>query len=453
MRLRLCAAMMAVIGVVVGPAQYSLAQGGAPAPAPAPIGPQLNPPDYVFNSNIPSDIVTIRVGANGTQVFVNNLAWNTFLAVNWPAPQPLAERGVPDRQNVTGGFQYSTDFGKRTMPTGPVVWETYKDTNDIFQNPPVKPAAFDAAPIIPKACAALAKIDPAAALHVLRDTTQAFSGKPLIDQNGQKVWYEVKVNRAYYDYVVNNGFYDSRKQIGKTINFPSASNVTSQAPVVKVKAAWKIMGNGDVPAQFYTSKALLFDPKADTCSDQPVGLVGLHVVQKTQQFQQWAWATFEHVANAPDKAVTEGHYNFYNPACSATQCPLNTYPSPTGPTQVVRLVPVDSTATGSNATFQAALKSLRDDNVWQNYMLVDSQWGPLTPELPLGKPQQPLFLANATMETYLQAPEPARAPHGCINCHGEFAQTDGRTDDLDFQISKAFPHTKKTEELLKSFMH
>jgi hypothetical protein len=31
-------------------------------------------------------------------------------------------------------------------------------------------------------------------------------GNRLVDQNGQDVWYDVKLNRTYYDYVVNNGF-------------------------------------------------------------------------------------------------------------------------------------------------------------------------------------------------------------------------------------------------------
>jgi hypothetical protein len=455
MRLNSPAAAIAALCIAVGilyPATRSLADGDLPPP---PTVAQLTPPYYVFNSNIPSDIVTIGLGANGTQPFVDNLAWNTFLAVSWPAPQPLTERGVPNRQNVTGGLKYGAELRKVVMPTGPVVWETFKDTNDIFMPTAAKPAAFDAPPAIPAACAAAALKDPTAALHILRDTTQAFTGHPLIDQNGQMVWYEVKLNRAYYDYVVNNGFYDSRKQKGKTIDFPISSNNTLQAPVVKVKAAWMIMTTDQAKSgQFYTVPALLFDQPANTCVDQKVGLVGLHVVQKTEQFQQWAWATFEHVNNAPDTPVTEGHFNFYNPACTPAQCPQNTYPSksgPNGPTQVVREVPVDNSAVNANKTFQAALKTLRSDNVWQYYMLVDSQWGPLNAQLPLGKPAQPNFLANTTMETYLQSPQEANPPHGCINCHAKAGK--GKAD-MDFQLSKAYPHDKQTQILLReAFMH
>lgn len=457
MRLKLFAAAAATASLFLG--SPTMAGDSAPLPPPPTVA-QLTPPSYVFNSNIPSDIVTIGLGANALQPFVDNLAWNTFLAISWPAPQPIAERGVPDRQNVTGGLKYGAELRKVVMPTGPVVWETFKDTNDIFLPSAAKPAPFDAPPIVPAACTALAKTDPSAALHILRDTKQAFTGKPLIDQNGKKVWYEVKVNRAYYDYVVSNGFYNSTKQ--KNISFPVSSNTTLQLPVVKVKAAWKVMSPQEladkkIKDQFYTVDALLFDHVANTCAEQTVGLVGLHVVQKTKQFQQWAWATFEHVNNAPDTAgPVEGmRYNFYNPACSAEQCPPNTYPGkagPNAPTQVVREVPLTLPAVAANTTFQAALKTLRDDNVWQYYMLVDSQWGPLDPpNLPVGTPVQPKYLANTTMETYLQTPTVDEdAPHGCINCHGDVA----KNKDLDFQLFKASPESSNTRQLLlRAFMH
>ena len=107
------------------------------------------------------------------------------------------------------------------------------------------------------------------------------------------------------------------------------------------------------------------------------------------------------------------------------------------PTQVVRVVPVDSAAAGTNSLYQAALHGLRPDNVWQYYELVDAQWGATA--TPLGVPNQPKYLANTTLETYLQEtsdPEKDKF-HGCINCHGAFA---GSTD-LDFQLTNAYPRS------------
>jgi hypothetical protein len=366
--------------------------------------------------------------------------------------KPNQSEGVPDRENVVGGFVTSGEGGKKSMPVGPTVWETYKDTADIYLNPPVKPTSFDTPESIPQPCQTPAAANPVAARRtlvqttkvsdVLQDFRQAFTMFPLIDQNQQKVWYEVKVNRIYYDYVVNNGFYNSNNQKGKTILFPSSSNTTRQEAAIKVKAAWKVMGAAgsrqpDDPTRFYTTQALILDPDTNVCTQALVGLVGLHIVVKTQQLPQWNWATFEHVDNAPDQSGPEPGkpYNFFSSQCAG--CPLNTPPSkehPNMPTQVVRLIPVSSVA--PNTIFQTALKTLRPDNVWQYYELVDSQWAGTRENL--GVPSQPKYLANTTQETYLQgAVNNPKAPHGCINCHGTFAAE----KDLDFQLYKAYPHS------------
>lgn len=415
----------------------------------------LNPPEYVFKPDIPHDMVTINTGAIGFQPYVDDMAWDTFIALNWPVPEELKERGIPDRQNVIGGFvDPSEGTGGKTWATGPVVWETFKDTEDIFLNPPVKPAPFNDAELIPDACQTLATAHPGAALRtmtetgkvsdVLRDTLQAGSDKPLIDQNGLKVWYEVKVNKVYYDYVVDKEFYIAGKQDGAEISFPAGSNTSAREATIKVKAAWKVIGGlgskqPDNPDMFYTTYALVYDRKTDSCSRQLMGLVGLHIAMKTEQLPNWMWATFEHVDNAPDMEagpVAGKQYNFYNPDCK--DCKPNEEPAEgsTKPVQVVRLVPVSTTA--PNAVFQEAFKTLRKDNVWQHYMLVDAQWGMTVADR--RKPDQPAYLANTVIETYLQEPVPdpdpkstKTNPHGCINCHGKYAGD----KDLDFQLFKA----------------
>lgn len=448
--LRIVLASGAVLAVAAG---ASIAQDAVK-------GRQYGPPAYVFSADIPHDLVTHDVGAIGFQPFVDNLAWDTFVALNWPAPNPIVQRGVPDRQNIVGGFVTSggEGSGPKTMPTGPVVWETYKDSNDIYLNPPRRPTPFDTAESIPPACKSLAAEYPAAARRTLvlmskfgeliSGDKQA-DGNRLVDQNGMNVWYEVKLNRTYYDYVVDHRFYNSRNQQGKTIAFPFSANTTARPATVKVKAAWKVMGllgakQPDDLTKFYTTEALVYDHVTNKCAKRLLGLVGLHIVMKTAQLPQWLWATFEHVNNAPDmgSTVPAGQkYNFYNASC--TNCPVNQPPTkenPQAPTQVMRVIPVNNVAATDNTSYQAALKTLRADNVWQNYMLVDAQWG--ASATPLGVPNQPKFLANTTLETYLQQPV---EPNGCINCHGQFA---GKTD-LDFQLTHAYP--RKPGGLLSVF--
>jgi len=173
--------------------------------------------------------------------------------------------------------------------------------------------------------------------------------------------------------------------------------------------------------------------------------VGLHIVMKTAQLPQWLWATFEHEDNAPDKAtgpVTGKQYNFFNLNCPS--CPINQPPAEGDmtPTQVMRLVPLNSTATSTNGIYQTALATLRTDNVWKNYELIDAQWG--ASATPIGVPNQPKFLANITMETYLQSEQ---EPHGCINCHGFAAKT-----DLDFQLTHAYPQPPSQKNLLENIL-
>jgi len=423
-------------------------------------GRQYTPPSYVFSPAIPKDLVTHDVGAIGFQPFVDILAWDTFIALNWPVPNPIVERGVPDPQNVIGGFvtKGGEGGGPHISPTGPTVWETFKDTNDIYLSSGTRPTSFDTPESIPPACRELAAAKRNAAKRTLiltskfgelvRSDKQA-DGNRLVDQNRMNVWYEVKLNRIYYDYVVSNGFYNSKNQQGKTIAFPPSSNNRGGNATIKVKAAWKVMGllgskQPDDRTKFYTTEALVLDPITGQCSEQLLGLVGLHIVMKTAQLPQWLWATFEHVDNAPDQAtgpVSGKQYNFFSANCAG--CPLNQPPAKDSmfPTQVVRVVPVNDVAASNNALYQAALLTLRPDNVWKNYQLLDAQWG--ASPTPIGTPNQPKFLANATLETYLQQPV---APNGCINCHGMFA----KATDLDFQLTHAYPRSPAKKNTIEN---
>jgi hypothetical protein len=450
------------IAALAGVAAMLNGTGGAQQPQPeaGPNGRQFTPPYYVFSPDIPHDVVTQNVGAIGFQPFADNLSWDAFIALNWPAPEPIGQRGVPDRQNVIGGFSYGSEGGRRTMPTGPTVWETYKDSNDIYLDPPRPPTPFDTPESIPPQCQAIATNNPIAARRTLVRTAkiseiggiEQSDGNRLVDQNGENVWYEVKLNRVYYDYVVRNGFYNSRNQLNEGISFPLSTNVSAPPATVKIKAAWKVMGGAssrqpDDPKKFYTTQALVVDPSSGQCSERLLGLVGLHIVIKTAQLPQWLWATFEHVDNAPDQStgpVAGRQYNFFDTKCGANCPPVNTPPAKGSqkPTQVVRVVPVDSVAASKNAVFQPALKTLRADNVWQYYMLVNAQWAGTRENI--GAPTQPKFLANTTLETYMQA---QTQPYGCINCHGMYAAP----TDFDFQLTNAYPRPPRPRiiELLK----
>ena len=92
----------------------------------------------------------------------------------------------------------------------------------------------------------------------------------------------------------------------------------------------------------------------------------------------------------------------------------------------MREVPLTEATKTLNATYQALLRTVNPQSVWANYQLISTQW-PSAPQPncqisaanPLGNPA-PLFLANATLETYIQGTVP-QASSSCMACHGNAA--------------------------------
>nr|BFE92490.1 hypothetical protein GCM10020185_30260 [Pseudomonas brassicacearum subsp. brassicacearum] len=72
------------------------------------------------------------------------------------------------------------------------------------------------------------------------------------------------------------------------------------------------------------------------------------------------------------------------------------------------------------------MRTVNPKSVWANYQLISTQWPSDPPKNcqisaanPLGSPA-PSFLANATLETYIQGTVP-QASSSCMACHGNAA--------------------------------
>jgi hypothetical protein len=186
----------------------------------------------------------------------------------------------------------------------------------------------------------------------------------------------------------------------------------------------------------------------------------MHIVHKTNSAAQWVWSTFEHVGNAPTEAdVASGKlqakYNFYNPKCSAASCPPNQVPPrPWNPTkksafhtQVVRLDSfkgnefAPESAAARNADAHKLLADVNPQSVWKNYQLISTQWPTatgqcaITPGNPLGTPA-PNFLANTTLETYVQGMTP-NVSSSCMGCHNNATMTTPVPSDFTYLLTRA----------------
>lgn len=404
----------------------------------APVTPAL------LASGVPCDVMATAPFDNlpHLQAGFDFYSWLTFLGLNAPAS------GVGP-------------IGSGPLPGGdaPTAWENWKEISDVMLPNGAMPSPWNAARTIPAACQGIAGGNGKVLRMVgktpdlLEDINQPFDTGPLIDQNGEYVRYEILVNQPMFDYIVQNQLYSKAGQASFTgkVAFPAGAVIRGTSGTMgafMVKAAWKVLRAGDNPARFHTTEALVYTPAigaaSASCVKNTMGLVGLHVAHKTSLAPQWIWSTFEHRANVPAKGDGAGaHYNFNNPACKG-KCTVNqppprpwnpnVQPFPNGFTsQITRVTAITPEVVKLNASYQGLLAS----TVWENYELVSTQWptDADSPTDPNGVPA-PVFLANTTMETYIQGKTP-QASSSCMACHGNAAGTSGRTSDFTYILERA----------------
>ena len=207
---------------------------------------------------------------------------------------------------------------------------------------------------------------------------------------------------------------------------------------IAIKAAWLDM-KGFPAAQrrrFYTRAAIVKDPNTGKCSVVTVGLVGLHIVQKTPSRPQWIWSSFEQVDSIPlfQGAVGTFTLNDGTPGADAggESVDVGSAAAPTG--EAVQRHPFARSADPfETSVTNRRYQELLADTPWKYYKLVVTQW-PLQPgnqAVPVPATQTgEIFLtfpgtgpgssaasayANLTMETFDQG----RPELGCMSCHNQ----------------------------------
>jgi hypothetical protein len=408
------------------------ASGDATAPATAAkpaSGPAAQP---ALSPNPPADLP-----ANPSQAAAVMYAWQQFVALNWPAASGM--RGVPDTSKVIG-------------QPGEVVWHTWKTPDEIFYpNGQTPPSWNQYGGQLPPECKSagatnegfvLTRTSKVPSNMVIQGVDEALGGT-LTDQHGNLARFEVRLNQAMFNGIVGPQFYSVQGQ-------DRASQITFDAGVMEVKASWRQMTAADSPQvrnRYTTRTAWIYTPKfgnkPPTCVQGTVGLVGLHITQKTPTRSEWTWATFEQIDNVPPAAPGyTGGLSFNNPSCPVLSCPPNKSTEkngvPTGiPTQVERVVSIGQAAAGANPSWQQALASAVPGSPFQFYQLIDIQWPQNPTQFPVGNPT-PGLLANTTMETYLMRRS------SCINCHFTARTQSGKlSSDYSFMLAEAQPSTPR----------
>ena len=267
---------------------------------------------------------------------------------------------------------------------------------------------------------------------------EAGDEKPLVAQSGQMVQFDLRLNRSYYDYITKNQLWNTKGFNAMCTNIDAPVEKTDPADplgALELKTAWLPMACNPATNQYLCSP------------DGKYGLIGFHLVQKISDHQEWIWATFEHVSNAPDctalgSTAPVGNWSLYNgkhqpcggpgqPACSAAMCSpaCNVYQETGGPSNVCRQTPIVTDGTESTGggplvvSLNQSVHSLIANSgllALKNYNLVGTLWfrPGLTAPPAQGSSNPPAGqtfigsteLANTTMETYLQNTN-------CYSCH------------------------------------
>ena len=389
-----------------------------------------NPPVAKISAVLPDD-VCIPAGFGGNPIaFFDDFSWRSFIALVWPVK--TGERGVPATNLAVGG-------------AGPKVFETYKATWEIFHRDGSAPSPWNTYESHQhNACDKSANFGDVvlASFSKFSDIGQAGVGNlvgPLVAQNRTYVRFLTGFNKIEFDQIAtdSNKWY-LRQNLPKTLTFENGA--------VDTKSAWLDMTGVGHPERYYTRTAWVMDPATGECAPKTVGLIGLHIVQKTPSRPQWIWSTFEHVdlvkqaGAVPPFALND---ESGTPMPAQNPFPINPLilPPPVA-FNVDRLKPIHASTVATNEAYRQILKP--QGAVWQFYQLVMTQWPvpenqpslPGTPAntfpgFPAGTNDTSAY-ANLTMETFDQK----KVQEGCMNCHN-FTRV--ATDFLWTLKTHAFP--------------
>lgn len=419
------------------PAQHPPEESAAAGPMTARVGnpdagtcPRLPPPG--LSSAVPTDLQGGTQQASGAliQRAGDVFSWQEFIALNWPAS--ATERGVPDTHQPLSA-------------PGPRVWETWKETYEVYLPDGRRPPAWNDTLPLPSGCGEGVtklltrdeKIDDVTDSVLQAAASDGRLPATLTDQRRHLVRYEIRMNRPMFDFIVDNGLYDGRRQVAATsVDFPNGG--------ILVKAAWRPVDEREAPL-FHTVRACVCEAvvagRPERCHPERMGLVGFHITQKTPSAPQWVWSTFEQRGNV--RAYAGQPATFFNPECR--DCEVNGQTVAGVPTQVVRVTPIPSVAPDCDAgmAYTDDVVRLNEDmartlagagSVFQHYELVNTQvpvaspYSAPQPETVFGVSQP--VLANTTMETFVQGTS------SCMGCHST-----ARTLRADAFISSDFSFT------------
>ncbi len=357
-----------------------------------------------------------------------------------------------DPMSVCAFHQYawrSFLFLTSPSPVGDLIFETFPSIDDVFGRKASPSAKTLVSANTKKVRSFVPRVNKPSRVEPFTDDLQAGPGGVLVAQSNDVTYYEQLLDPTGVGFVKSCDLtvFDCQAQ-------PAAKDLRLPAGAIEVKASWVPMSKSHPNANlFYKINGFAVQrPDGSTYVPDFMALTGFHLVFATKGHPELIWATFEHVANAPDGPCVPGapppapfqswtFNNLKDTDCSPTHInqfvkgakPGSKPPPPIN--QVVRVTPSgggDPENVGDIKSLNASvLAQLSAESVWRNYFLVGTIWtkgGNLPPST--SNEAGSTLLANATMETF-------RQNKNCFDCHTN--ATGSSQAAPPFLVSHAFP--------------
>ncbi len=408
-------------------AASTLLAGAAQAQAPSTCIANQTTGSVVIADQIPCDYKDgDALGAAG----LSNFAWNTFIAMNWPAEDPFAapyDRGVPDANSKIGAP------GQPGEDTPIVVWDSWREKRELFvirdnagSYMYVAPQPFnDGQPPSttgpnPQIAACTGAAPPPAGHITALQTNKVENYLDETDEIGLAIlWagtdtaelteetlvrYQVKFNYEHYEDIRTKQWWnpstltaaigaEQTSGNGAGVVLTSGSNAAGTPGAILTKSAWKLLDQSEIDGgTYYTQSSIFYETEnGEPCYGYGTfGLVGLHIIRKTDHFPYLFFSTFEHNGNYPG-AFTYANTNAQGPSAGtfaasqtnpfgiAYRNPADPAPNPsvmlTPGYPATRLLKKLPEVDAANASVAAMLSG----TVWANYSLVGFQSMPTDP--------------------------------------------------------------------------
>jgi hypothetical protein len=386
-------------------------------------------PDVKISYELPGDIKT-----DATQSELGYYAWQEFFALNWQSSYSKDNlRTLPDKE---------WDFKSEAQPPL-TVWETYIHRTELRPGDSVRTA--DLSKGLPKYSftngAAIDTVTNKITLNnywnILDEDSEIGSAYLFAHKNKHQVLYAAKTNLEEYNYVKkyfpNDDDLRAAGTLGSTKGLNYLTSLTKeqmcksdsisslkdpliclpcandeQEGAVEIKLAFRKLdaSSGDDPSRYITKEVVVFKPSTLApykveAQTETFGLIGMHIIRKTENFPSFIFASWEQVDQRNSGMQTIGQNDDTVNGVSYMDV------DPHRLTPVIERV-IPETLQDVNKVVQDKIKAENKESVWQYYQLIGVQGNPI--DYADRTSDNNYFMANFVIESDL----------ALTNFHGSF---------------------------------